>query len=810
MRRLGGWIASEVGLRFMARRRIAWAMAVGTMALALGANTAVFSVLRAFLSSSFGLPEPDRVVVVPPVQDLPGRGEVVFADAYPNYLFIRDTEHSFDAVACVAQGVSSWDRGGEGQTLSAARVTASFFATMGVGPLLGRGFDTAEEGPSPAAVVILSHALWRDALNGDPDVLGRVMMLDGAPHTVVGVMPAGFAHPLPTDVWLPFDIPLAQRTMITGARNLTVYGHLRAGVTRKQADGAMAALTGAAIEADAQNVGFRYRVLSIVQFVSPGADRTVVMVQIGALVLTLLAVVNLSSLLIAWGHDRRQEMAVRIALGARGGRIVRMLVLQSLAVVGAGAVGGLALARAILYGVGRLDATPQFALYLGRLTVDGSVLLWSAAVAALAGVAAGALPALLGRKSALGDTLRSSRAAPTPAALRWQKGMVLAQAVLTVLILTTAAAIGLSFRNLAAVPDGFAADGRLVARVQLTSTRYQTVAERVAFGQRLDEALAREPELAEAGFTSTLPVADQRNGARFLAPLPDGTFAQDPLLLHIRRVSGGYFAAIDQPLRQGRAFDSRDLATSPPVAVVSRALARRMWPDEDAVGKSLHRLVAGSPEPQIIEVVGVVGDAMDGGYEAPPGETVYLPWAQNAIARMSIVVRPRASSDEALAAVRRAVRSADPVLAAGDVADLAGLVRGANALRRLQVILLGTFALVAIGIVVLGSYGLMSQLVASREREFAVRVAVGARSRHIGSQVLGQAVRISGPGVVAGAAASWLLGGAVAPFLFGVEARSVPVMAAVAGVTLTLTGIAALPAALRAMRVRVSAALGGG
>jgi putative ABC transport system permease protein len=200
---------------------------------------------------------------------------------------------------------------------------------------------------------------------------------------------------------------------------------------------------------------------------------------------------------------------------------------------------------------------------------------------------------------------------------------------------------------------------------------------------------------------------------------------------------------------------------------------------------------------------------MDGGYEVPPGETVYLPWAQNAVARMSVVVRPRTSPEEALAALRRAVRTADPVLAAGDVTDLPALVRGANALPRLQAILLAAFAVVATGIVVLGSYGLMSQLAATREREFALRVAVGARTSHIGSQVLVQAARISGPGVLVGMAASWLLGGVLRPFMFGVDPRSVAVTPSVAAATLLLVGLATLPVAVRAMRVRVGAALTG-
>jgi predicted permease len=783
-------------------------MAIATMALALGANTAVVSVLEAFLGSSFGLEEPDRVVIVAPVLDLPGRGEVVFADAYSNYLLIRDAQRSFDAVACVLQGVSSWDDGTETRAVPSAKVTASFFAATGVQPQLGRAFREEEEGPGPAAVIIVSHALWRDALAGDPNVLGRVMTLDGAPHTIIGVMPPEFAHPLITDVWIPFDIPPAARTGIVGARNLTVFAHLRADVSEADAAADMTALTQAALEADAQNDGYRYRIVTIGEFVLPNADRTVVFVQIGALLLTLLAVVNLSSLLMAWGHDRRHEMAVRVALGGRGRSIARMLVLQSLVVVLTGAACGALLARVAVTTIAGMDVGPQFAIYLGQLTLDGSVLAWSAALAGVAGVLASILPAVFVRKSAIGASLRTARGSQSPLALRWQKALVLAQASLAVLIFSTAALIGMSFRNLARVPDGFAPEGQLVARVQLTSVRYQAVAERIAFVERLEEAMRREPELSEAGLTSTLPVSDQRFGTRVRVELADGSFEPEPLLIHIRRVSDGYFGAIDLPLQQGRAFDARDGTSTPLVTVVSESLARRLWPREDAVGQIVHRVVGAEPAPRLLEVIGVVEDAMDGGYQAPPGETIYVPWTQDAVTRLSIVVRPRTSPEPALAALRRALRAADPQLAAGAVAELSGLVRSETALPRLQTALLLTFAIVAGGIVALGSYGLMSQLVATREREFAVRLAVGAATGRIGSQVWGQAARITGPGVAAGLGASWLVSGAVSPFLFGVDARSFPVMAAVAAGTLLLLAVATLPTAVRAMRVKVTAALG--
>jgi hypothetical protein len=224
-------VLSALGWGFLARKKTALGAAVLTLGLALGANTVVFSVLQAFLLSSFGVPDAGRLFIVAPTRELPGRGSVVFADAWPNYVLLREATRSYEELAATLQTIASWDDGSTVRALQASRVTASFFATAGVQPTLGRAFTQGEEGPSPAAVVVVGHDLWREQLGGTPDVIGTAMSLDGIPHTVIGVMPRGFTHPLPTQIWLPFDITEAQRTSITGARGLGIYGRLANGVT---------------------------------------------------------------------------------------------------------------------------------------------------------------------------------------------------------------------------------------------------------------------------------------------------------------------------------------------------------------------------------------------------------------------------------------------------------------------------------------------------------------------------------------------------------------------------------------------------
>jgi putative ABC transport system permease protein len=801
------WISRQAGFRFLARRKAACAMAVVTVAVALGANTLAFSVLETVLLSVFGLPEPGRTFVIAPVRELPGRGEVIFADAYPNYELIRQTQRSFEDVACDVQSLSSWDDGEETRPLQSARVSANFFSTLGVQPVLGRAFRASEEGPSPAPVVIIGYSVWQSMMAGDPAVIGRAMILDGTMHTVVGVMPEGFAHPLPTEVLLPFDLPAQQRTSIVGARLLGVYGRLRDGVSRRAAALDAEALTRRALEVSQDNRDFRYTLRTVGQVVLPGADRTVVLIQATTLALTLLAVLNLSSLLMAWGFDRRQEMAVRVALGAGGARIMLMLVTQSLAVVAAGAAGGVALADLALPALRHANVGPELALYLRRLALDWSVLGWSAGIAFASGLAAGAFPALVGKRTAVADTLRSSSRGATlsPAAATWQKAMVLGQTGLTVVILSTAALIGTSLRNLATVPDGFVSAHRVAAHVELNGAAYLGHEQRVEFATRLADQLDAAPELASWGFTSTLPVRDVQWGGRFKIELPDGSLSPEPLLFHVRRVSVGYLNTMGIPLLRGRGIEQHDDASQPDVAVVSRAVAERLWPGEDPIGKPLYRVVGNGR--QRAEVVGVVGNVMDGGYAAPPGEAVYLPFAQVPVTSMSIVVVPRGPHAAAVTALRRALRRADPSLAASEAEDLAALVRQANALPRLRTVLLAVFALVALGIVALGSYGLMSQWVASREREFSLRIALGARPERIGTAVLSEALRVAAPGVVVGVVLAWPAGDLVRPFVFGVAAHSTGLSVAVAATTLALVGLASVAPAIRAIRVKVSAAL---
>jgi putative ABC transport system permease protein len=799
------WFAREAGLRFLARRKAAFSVAVLTMALALGANTIVFSALQTFFFSSIGVPEADRLLAIMPTRDLEGgRGSEHYDEAYPNFDLIRRTQHSFADVALVYPGITSWEDHGESRPLNMARVTASFFPAMRVSPRLGRAFVQNEQEPRGAHLVVISHAFWKSVMAGDPNVLGTAMRLEGEPYTVIGVMPEGFALPNPTDIWIPLDVPAGDRVAITGARHYQAYGRLATGRTMGDAQADANVFTKQTVAANADNREFRYEVHPMREELLGGADSTVLLVQEGAAALLLLAVLNLASLLIAWGFERRQELAVRQALGAAGGRVLRILLLQSLVVVGTGAViaiGATRLAIPWLRGVN----LPSLAYFTSRITLDGAVLAMSAAVAVVAGLVAGMLPAWFNRRIDLAQSLLSGGRSMThsPAALRWQKGMVVVQAALSLVILAAATLVGVSFRNLQRVPGGFSARGAIVARVQLDRRRYPDDPSRATMGRTLVEHLSREPSIAAAGFTSTLPVSDEPWGTYFFVTMSDGSLSREPALFEIRRVSPDYLTTIGIPLLYGRQFDGHDDADAPPVAVVSQRLARRLWPDQPAIGKRIYRVVPGSKGPGPLTVVGVVGDVMDEGASAPPGETVYVPWAQVSTVTLSLVVRPRGSDQAAIRAMQNALRLTDPPLAAHDVARLDALVDQATALPRLQSIILLTFALAAIGMAMLGCYGVMRQLVATREREYAVRLVFGATPGELGRSVLRQVGRLTVPGVILGLVAVILLGNVLRRFVFGVDPRSVVVLSAVSVGMLVIGVAAALPSVVRAMRVDI-------
>ena len=798
---------AQTALRFFGRRRAAFAVIVLTMALALGANTAVFSVLKAFVFAELGVPESDRVVLVWTTRELPGRGRVDFSDSYVNYRLMRDTTRSFEALSATLISDVNWEQADDTRRLQGTRATASFFDVMRVRPALGRVFTAKEEGPRSAPVAVIGHSLWRSAFGGDPAVLGQTVRLNGAPHTIIGVMPAGFAQPQGTEIWLPFDLPDNMWTAVVGGRQLNNYARLAPGVTHAAADVELRAFAPRALEAEPNNKDWAWRVQPMREVILSGAGNALLFVQVGAAVLLVLAICNLASLLMAWAAERQRETAVRLALGASGWRLLRQFLVQSLALVMCGGVLGVLVAWFAIPLLQRMNPNPVLAAFVGQIKLDGATLAFAAALVLGTGLAAGLLPAWQARSVSLNEALRSeSRGASlSGSALRWQQAMVVVQAAVSVLILVGAGLAATGFWKLSRVNLGFATEQRVAFRIQFPEPAYGSHEKRAQFVRALETNLARETAIASHGFISSLPVGDIQWGGGFHPQLSSREFTHEPSVFHFRRAAPGYLSTLGVPLIEGRMLDPRDRLESPAVAVVSKSLAEKFWPGESAIGRKLKRTMP--KDAPLVEIVGVVGDVRDAGAGLPAGETVYVPWDQLSLRRGWLVMRGRGSPEETLAAGRRALRATAPEIASYDATTLDTLAWQANALPRLQVALLGVFACIAIGITALGSYGVMSQLVANRQKEMAIRTALGATQGGVLRLVLWQNARLAVSGTVVGLAAAWFAARALQAKLTAFDASPLWPYLSVALLVLVLTQLASFVPARRAARVDVQEAL---
>lgn len=784
------------------------AVAVLMLAVTIAASTAASAVVHAAVLANLGVPDGHRLLNIEPLRDLPGRGAVVFNESYPNYLRLRDSHFdAFSAITCVLPSVIGWDDRGDIRPLQVSRVTASFFATVAVPLVVGQPFTDADDAPTPAPVVVISHRIWQQGFAGDPHAIGQSMRLAGVPHTIVGVMPINFGLPAPTDVWLPLGNP----TYVSPtARVFNVFARLRPDASMAKVDGLMADFTRRTQAADSVvNRDFRYRARTLRDALVDTSGPAIWLVQAGAILLFGLAVSNVWSLFLAMVIERRHEIAIMRALGASTQNVAWLLVRRSLAIaVPAGVLGAL-FAWLLVPLVRQLHPTPVLGFLLSGAEIDAGELMTAVGLTLAAALAIALVPAWYACRqdaaSAIGATSRGSTLS-RPAA-RWQRGVVFVQSALTVVVLFAAVISGVSFWKLSRIPDGFDPTDRVIVHVMLPDAQYATHPSRVQFADRLMEEVGRSPDLAAVGYTTTLPVSDVLWGGRFFPELPDGSLPQEPITLHYRRISSDYLKTMGIPLLRGRQFDGHDVASAPMVAIISRAAAERLFAGRDPIGKRLRRFVQAGTDAPPIEVVGVAGDTMDAGYASPVGEAIYVPFAQQSVARLSIVVRPRRSDEAAVAAVRQALKVVDPTVAANDIAPLQALVDDARAIPRLQMLLLTAFGLVAVGLTALGSYGVMSQLVVSRQRELAVRLAVGATPRRVGTMVLGQSARLALAGIALGLIASWEIGKLIAPLVFGISSTSPAALVAVGVTTLVVTSGATLVPALRAAFVDVTRGL---
>jgi putative ABC transport system permease protein len=781
--------------------------------LGIGANTAIFTVIDAALLRPLPYAEPERLVHLWETRrgDHGDRTEA----SYPDFVDWRSQSRAFTAIEgydetnlTVAADV------GEPLMLDGVRVTPGFFAMLGVRPILGRAFVPEDATPDGAPVVVLSHAYWRQRLGGDPRVVGRSLTLDRRRYSIVGVLPATF-HFAPVDD-AEFWLPLESASPRVGQRYnhwLNVVARLAPNVTP---DGARSDLSAVMRRLAAQypetNAGRDAAVIPLRDEII-GPVRTTLLVLFGAVGCVLLvACVNVAGLMLVRSAARGREIAVRSALGADRGRIVRQLLAESALLAVAGGLLGAATAQ---LGVRLILAVlpPEVASgmpYLQNLRIDRVVVAYAAALAIAAGLLSGLAPALIVSRPPVAELLRrGGRGGSGGARPRVRRALVAAQIALTMVLLVAAGLMTRSLAELLRVDAGFDADRVLTARIALSGTAYDSSARQQQFFETLIGRVRALPGVRAAGAVRNLPLA----GGGTNTFRVEGRTEPDPASrpeATMRGVAGDYFRAMGVRLVAGRVFTGGDRATTQPVLLVSAGLARRFFSDEaSAVGQRL-RFYA-FPE-SAWTIVGVVGDVRTGPLDADAPPTIYYTHLQGAENRMSIVARTTGDPTGLASSLRREAHALDPSIAVYDVRTMDQQVARSPAVfaRRLPLRLVGAFAVAALALAVVGIYGLIAYTVAQRTHELGIRIALGAGRGNILTLVVREGAMLAVLGVSAGLVVALWATRMLGSLLYGVGAADPPTYLAVA----VLLGAVALAAcyvpARRAARVDPMVALRAG
>jgi putative ABC transport system permease protein len=773
-------------LRLLRRQPGFTALVVLTLALGIGANTAIFSAVDGVLLRPLPLPEPERLVVLWGDHPEAGRQSI----SLPNFNDWREGVSSLESLSAFTIAALNLTGGGEPEQLRGVRVTASYFRTLGIWPIHGRTFETGEDLQGRPPVVVLSQGFWTRRLGADPAVLGKTLTLDGVAHTIIGIVPHGIPFPSRGEVWVPLatDQERPRRWNFLGA-----VGRLAPGVPLEQAQQELNRVTARLEQAypDA-NPQLTARLLPL-QADLASRTRPALLVFMGAVGLVLLiACANVANLMLARAVVRQRELAVRAALGASRGRILRQMLTESLVLSVLGGALGLLLAA---WGIDALRSF-QDGLLPGyaRIGIDGRVLAFTVGLSLVTGVLAGLVPALRLSGSHLDSTLRAGAPGLTGGSLlRQLRGLlVLSEVALAVVLLVGAALLLRSFDRLQREEPGFSPEGVLALRVVLPQSKYPEDPQLAAFFQQLTERTAGMPGVQAAGvvtavpFGEGLPVLDVTIEGRTPPPgaMEDAeTFA----------VSPGYFQAMGIPLLAGRLLEPRDGASAPRVAVINETLARRYLPGKDPLGA---RLSLDDGE-SWFTIVGVVSGVRVWALQTEPAPQLYVSHTQRPRRAMYLAVRTAQAPAGLVGSLRRELAALDPDLSMADVGTMEERLVEAVSKPRVNMVVLGGFAGVALLLAALGIYGVLSQVVAQRTREMGIRMALGAQQGDVLWLTLRQGLTPALGGIGLGLSVAWAGSQLLESLIYGVSATD-PLSFLV--VPVFLGGVALLAAWLPARR----------
>jgi putative ABC transport system permease protein len=784
------------------RRQPTFALiAVLTLALGIGANTAIFSVTKTVVLNPLPYDEPERIAVLWEVNPQGNQDRV----SVPTFEDWRDEVRAFESVAAYRHVDLSFADSGEPRNVPAVRATPSLFSVLKATAQHGRTFTADESVVGANRVVVVSHGFWTRVLAANPNVVGTSIRLDSMPHVVVGVMPAGFEFPTSTnvDVWVPlaFD-PKDLHGASRRARSLMVVARLAPAVTFPSAQTELATLANRmATEFAESNAGWSARVVAAHEQLVAASRPALVVLMAAVGFLLLIVCANMANLLLARLSSRRHEVAVRLALGAGRWDVARPIIAESVVLSLGGAVLGLVIAAG---GLRLLTTLPDARLpRLDQVHIDGWVLFFTAAISLAVAMLFGTVPALHATRSAPRDSLtESTGGTSTPYARRALSGLVVAEVALALVLLVGAGLMIRSFSMLLRVDPGFAPANVIGAQILLPAAKYRERQNLTRFFESVIDRLRQSPGITNASAVSTLPMSDvgQAMALPFAIegqPPPRG---EDPLA-EVRIVAPGYFETMKIALLSGRLLDDRDVQERPRTSVINETMARVYFPDRSPVGQIIQNPHGRS------EVVGVVADVRTQGLDRVATKQVYLPMRQSPTAGMAVVARTERDPAAFGRTLQEVIWSVDPEQPIFQLSTMEQIVARAVFLPRLSATLLAVFATVALLLAALGIYGVLSYSVSQRTREIALRIALGSDGGRTVALVVRHSLVLIGAGAVLGLVGAALLARWLARVLYGIGPFDVPSFAFAALVLVAVGLLASLLPALRAVRVQPMVAL---
>ena len=777
------------------------AAAVICLALGIGVNATIFSCVRAMLLRPFPYRDPDRLVALG--ESNPQRGWHMNVVSYPNFRSWQAENRTLANIGIYTGASFNLASGDGAQWVSGANVSWTMFRTLGVSPALGRDFSEDEDRVGSPKVVILGDRLWRDRFGARPDAVGRDIMIDGVPHRVIGVMPPGFEFPSSSGAWTTMQMdPLKNR----GNHSWQVLGRLKPGVTTEQARLDMRRIAAAlATQYPASNTGWSADVETLRDF-QVGDIRPVLMIMMASVAFVLLiACANVANLLLARATARAKEMAVRVALGANGWRIVRQLLTESVLVALLGALLGIGFAYAFLQWIkaSLLTGIP----FWMQFRIDAQVLLFTTAVAVATGLLFGVVPAIQSARPNLNETLRDAGARGTSAGRarqRLRSGLVVGEMALSLVLLVGAALLVRSFLELQNVNPGFDPNNLLTMRVTLSGPQYDSTYKRFAFWDRFLADVNARPGIESAAITNNIPLGGSNNNSFFVVENQPVPLGQEPLL-EIRWVSPRYLETLRVPLLRGRMFTQQEWADSGVagrVAVINKYMAEKLWGSMDAaIGKRFAFGMATDTAHRWISVVGVAADLKHKQLNQKPDLQGYMPFRQGGWASAFIVVRTHGEPIASTGTVLAALKSTDHMIPAYRVLTMDANIQRSYWQQALYGKLFTAFAAIAVVLAAVGVYGVISYAVSQRTQEIGVRVALGAQRRDVLRLIVGHGALLGAIGVVIGLAGALTVTRFLRTLLFGVSPFDAASFAGVAAVLTAIALVASYVPARRAARV---------